>query len=243
MHKDLLELEKNNFLILKKETDPQVLKKFSEEFEIKYAHDAVHIEGKNLITIEEAYSMKEVSLKSNISEREQKELLNHLKAFKFVIEAVKNKTPMTEELVKDTHQLLLEDIMPGGLYRRVNVGLKGAHQPPDYVKVYDRMKKLIDDLEFNFKGTTIERSAYVALTISKIHPFIDANGRVSRLMLNYYLLADDYLPISISDKDKDAYFEALDEFKLQKEMTKMVRLIEKLLLERYEEVNQKINGI
>lgn len=243
MHKELLELEKKNFSILKKEIEPKVLKNLEEEFEVKYAHDAVHIEGKNVITLKEAYSLKEVTKESNISEREQKELLNHRKAFRFVVEAVKNKTIITEEFIKDAHQLLLGDIMPGGLYRQVNVGLKGQHQPPDYVKVYDRMKKLIDELEFSFQGTAIQKSAYVALTISKIHPFIDGNGRVSRLMLNYCLMLDDYLPISINKNNRQEYFEALDEFKLEKRMTKMVKLIEKLLLERYNEINQKLNEI
>lgn len=243
LHKDLLELEKKNYLNSIKDVDEKVLKKLEEEFEIKYAHEAVKIEGKNVITLDEAYSLKEVSNKSNVSEREQKELLNHRKAYRFVVEAVENKVIMNEEFIKDTHQLLLDDIMPGGLYRQVNVGLKGQHQPPDYVKVYDRMKKLIDELEFTFKGTTIEKSAYVALTISKIHPFIDGNGRVSRLMLNYYLMSDGYLPISVGEKDRDEYFLALDQFKLEKRMTKMVELIEKLLLERYAEVNQKLNEI
>lgn len=243
MQKDLLELEKKNFVILKNELDPKVLKELDEEFEIRYAHDAVKIEGKNVITLKEAYSLKEVTEKSNISEREQKELLNHRKAYRFIKEEVAKKTIMNEEFIKDTHQLLLEDIMAGGLYRQLNVGLKGQHQPPDYVKVYDRMKKLIDELEFTFKGSTIEKGAYVLLTISKIHPFIDGNGRVGRLMLNYFLMSDDYLPISISLNEKEQYFEALDQFKLEKKMTKMVELIKNLLLKRYDEVNQKLNEI
>lgn len=241
MHKDLLELEKKNFSVLKKEADPKLLQKLSEEFEVRYSHDAVHIEGDNVITLDEAYSLKKVTDKINVSEREQKELLNHIKAYRFVLKAVEDKVPMSEELIKDAHQLLLGDILPGGLYRQVNVGLKGQHQPPDYVKVYDRMKKMIDDLDFNFKGTAIEKAAFVSLTISKIHPFIDGNGRVARLMLNYYLIKDDYLPISIGKEDKLDYFEALDQFKLEKKMTKMIELIEKLLLERYNEINEKLN--
>jgi hypothetical protein len=62
-------------------------------------------------------------------------------------------------------------------------------------------------------------------------------------MLNYYLMSDGYLPISVGEKDRDEYFLALDQFKLEKRMTKMVELIEKLLLERYAEVNQKLNEI
>ena len=49
--------------------------------------------------------------------------------------------------------------MPGGLYRQMNVGLRGSiHQPPDYVKVYDRMRRMMDYLDFEFKGSTIEKA-------------------------------------------------------------------------------------
>ncbi len=241
MQKELLEVEKKNFLALKKDLNKQILEKIEKEFEIKYAHEAVHIEGKNVITLDQAYSLKEVSTESEISEREQKELLNHIKAFRFVKKSLADEKLICEEFIKDTHQLLMEDILAGGLYRRVNVGLKGLHQPPDHVKVYDRMRRMVDDLEFRFTGTAIEKAAFLTLTISKIHPFIDGNGRLSRLMMNYILMEDGYLPISISDLEKEEYFEALDQFKLEKKMDKMVLLIERLLIKRYEEVNLKIN--
>ena len=195
MHKELLEVEKNHFLALKKELDPEILKKIEADFKVKYAHDAVQIEGKNTITLEEAFTLEKVCKESRISEREQKELLNHMKAYQFVKAEVEKGTLMSEEFIKDAHQILLGDIMPGGLYRQVNIGLKGYHQPPDYVKVYDRMKRMMDELDFTFKGTTIERSAFILLTLSKIHTLIDGNGRVGRLMMNYYILKDDYLPI------------------------------------------------
>jgi Fic family protein len=228
MNVELLEVEKKHLLSLKKEVDQALFVKIDDDFKIKYAHDAVHIEGEN-------------STEKRISELEQKELLNHIKAYDHVRDEALKGTVVSEDLIKDVHQQILEDIMPGGLYRQVNIGLKGQHQPPDYVKVYDRMKKLINDLEFSFKGTAIEKAAYIHLTIGKIHPFIDGNGRLGRLMMNYYLIQNDYLPISISDNDKEAYFAALDQFKIQKSMTKMVDLIVELLLERYNEVNQKLH--
>lgn len=241
MHKNLLELEKKHYIEAIKDAKEDVLRKIEDDFKIEYAHDAVHIEGKNSITLKEAYTLEKVDSTSRISETEQKELLNHLKAYDLIKKAVADKTPVTEDFIKDIHQQLLEDIMPGGLYRQVNVGLKGLHQPPDYVKVYDRMRRLMDDLDFNFKGTAIEKAAYIHLTIGKIHPFIDGNGRLGRLMMNYYLLLDGYLAISINDKVRKEYFEALDQFKLEKTMDKMVALIEKLLLERYQSVSKELN--
>lgn len=241
MNVELLEVEKKHLLSLKKEVDKALFDKIDDDFKIKYAHDAVHIEGENSITLAEAYTLQKVSTEKRISELEQKELLNHIKAYDHVRDEALKGTVVSEDLIKDVHQQILEDIMPGGLYRQVNIGLKGQHQPPDYVKVYDRMKKLINDLEFNFKGTAIEKAAYIHLSIGKIHPFIDGNGRLGRLMMNFYLIQNDYLPISIAEKDKAAYFEALDQFKIQKRMDKMVDLIVKLLLERYNEVNQKLH--
>ena len=71
---------------------------------------------------------------SRISEREQKELLNHMKAYQFVKAEVEKGTLMSEEFIKDAHQILLGDIMPGGLYRQVNIGLKGYHPSPRLCK-------------------------------------------------------------------------------------------------------------
>ena len=99
-------------------------------------------------------------------------------------------------MLKDLHELLVDGIFQGGVYRNVNIQIIGAtHQPPDYVKVYDRMAKVFRNLA-DFEGTPIERAVYINAAISKIHPFLDANGRVARLLMNYYLIKAGYLPVS-----------------------------------------------
>lgn len=237
MQKDLLLVEKNHLEEILKDINEKKYKEVLDKFIIKYAYDAVHIEGSNSITLEEAYTLRSVDKEHKLSELEQKELLNHVKAYEFILKSSKKKTPITEEFIKDVHQLILDEIMPGGLYRQVNVGLKGSiHQPPDYVKVYDRMKKFINYLDFEFKGDAIEKAAYVHLSISKIHPFLDGNGRLGRLLMNYCLISEGYLPISIDENVKLDYFNALDSFKLEKSTKKLEEIIIKLLLIRYNEV-------
>ncbi|MGI6359527.1 MAG: Fic family protein [Acholeplasmatales bacterium] len=240
---DVLLMEKKHFEQLKKEVDGRKLKEVFDNFKVKYAYDAVHVEGTNSITLDQAFTLEKVSSDSKISELEQKELLNHIKAFEMVIDALERKVPMSEDFIKDVHQQVLDGIMPGGLYRQMNVGLRGSiHQPPDYVKVYDRMRRMMDYLDFEFKGSTIEKAAYIHLSISKIHPFLDGNGRLGRLMMNYYLMADGYLPISINDEIKEEYFSALDQFKLEKSSKKLEEIIKRLLLKRYEEVNKELEA-
>lgn len=241
MQKELLLVEKNHLkeILKEQENDRYIL--IDNDFKIRLAYDAVHIEGTNSVTLEEAYTLKKVIKEHTLSELEQKELLNHVRAYEFINEHAKKQTPISEEFIKDIHQIILDEIMPGGLYRQVNVGLKGSiHQPPDYVKVYDRMKRLINHLDFEFVGDAIEKAAYVHLSIAKIHPFLDGNGRLGRLLMNYCLIRDGYLPISIDEKVKIEYFESLDSFKLEKTTKKLEDIIVKLLLVRYNEVILKL---
>ncbi len=238
MERGLLEAEKKHLLIALNEASKEEVQKIESAFELEQACAAIGFEGKNHITKAEVAKLIKTRQLLDRSEREQKEVLNHVKAFEFIQKAVSEKQPLTEDFVKDLHQIILEDIMNGGLYRQVNIQLMGStHQPPDHVKVYDRMKKFFMNLE-EFKGDAIERACYVHLSISKIHPFVDGNGRLARLLMNFVLMQNDYLPISISHDHIKEYFAALDTFKEQKDMTKMIDLVSALLLKRYNDVNQ-----
>lgn len=241
MERGLLEAEKKHLLIALKDATKEEIEQIDAAFELENACAAIGFEGKNHITKVEVERLVKAKQLLEHSEREQKEVLNHVKAYEFIKKAVAEKQPLTEEFVKDVHQIILEDIMNGGLYRQVNIQLMGStHQPPDHVKVYDRMKKFYINLE-EFEGDAIERACYVHLSISKIHPFVDGNGRLARLLMNFVLMQNDYLPISISRDQIKQYFTALDTFKEHKDMTPMIDLVSERLMNRYNEVNQILN--
>jgi len=54
------------------------------------------------------------------------------------------------------------------------------------------------------------------LEILKIYPFMDANGRLARLLLNYQLEMDGFLPVSITKSLRNRYFANIDEYKINK---------------------------
>ena len=121
----------------------------------------------------------------------------------------------------------MNDLGLGGLYRNVDISIKGSnHTPCSHIKVYDRMKKYFDTLKE--RELNLETIAYSHLQLAKIHPFLDGNGRCARLVMNYYLLKAGYAPVTIPYDMKDEYFACLESFKVDKDIQPFVQFLTKL---------------
>ena len=159
---------------------------------------------------------------------------NHYLAYKMVKEYAKDNKELTEDFFKDVHERVVSGIIQGGLYRNVDISIKGSnHTPCSYIKVYDRMSKFFYDIN-NYEGNDIERAAYAHLQIAKVHPFLDGNGRLARLMLNFQLVKAGYLPISLPSKYREQYFNCLEEFKVNKTTVPFMELLEHRLNREYD---------
>ena len=159
---------------------------------------------------------------------------NNFKGYEMVMKHVESNGELTEEFLKDVHEQLLNGIINGGLYRNVDIKIKGsAHTPCSYLKVYDRMAKFFYDIN-HFEGTPLELAAYTHLQIAKVHPFLDGNGRLARLMLNFQLVKAGYLPISLPSKYREQYFNCLEEFKVNKTTVPFMELLEHRLNREYD---------
>jgi len=151
---------------------------------------------------------------------ENKALLitNHKNAFMLAVKMVKEQIPMNENNLKDLHQTLMEGISNiGGLYRNVDISINGSnHTPPNHLKVYDKMKKYFDYVHEGPKDNILEYIAYCHLQLAKIHPFLDGNGRLARIVLNYHLLSNNLMPVFVKFEERKRYFSLLEEFKVNK---------------------------
>ena len=241
MEKDLLEVERQHLSNVVKECELEKIDEYEKKFALIYTYDAVGMEGQNRIPYEDVKRLSHAKALLGYSEREQKEILNHLKAFEFVKQQAKTNQPFNEEIMKDIHEILVEGIFQGGVYRNVNINIFGAtHQPPDYVKVYDRMNRFFRDIE-TFEGNAIEKATYAHASIAKIHPFVDANGRLAKLVLNYFLMIEGYLPISIPLNLREAYIANLEIFKTEKELKPLGEYFKELLIKQYEEILKELD--
>jgi len=143
--------------------------------------------------------------------REISEIVNHKKAFDYVKKCIAENKPLSENIVKDIHAILMVNILMGGIYRDVEVRITGTkHKPPTPSEMYIQIKDFYVELHDKQEMNTIEFAAWTHAEFVKIHPYEDGNGRTSRLIMNYQLMINGFLPISIAKENRLPYFETLE---------------------------------
>ncbi len=76
-------------------------------------------------------------------------------------------------------------------------------------------------------ANSVVRGAMLHANFVGIHPFIDGNGRTSRLLLNVELMKDGFPPVVIKVENRLAYYEALDKAHTQKEYDDFIELVKR----------------
>lgn len=246
----IIDLEDNYFNEideLKKKLDnkrpipKETLRSLEESINLEWTYNSNGIEG-NTLTLRETQVVLEGITVGGKSIKEHLEAINHEKAILYLNDLVKEKNPITEWNIKSIHQLILKDIDDenAGRYRRDNVTIKGAtHIPPDYLKVPELMEKLVLNYENWNDFHPIIQAALLHGELVKIHPFVDGNGRTSRLLMNLDLMNHGYNPVIIKKEDRLEYYEALDKAHTTGDYTDFVKLITKLeivMLRKYLEL-------
>ena len=96
------------------------LESFECSFDVEYAHNSTAIEGNTLTLIQTKALLEDGVPVGGKQLREIYEVINHNKAFAYVRACIADKKPLDENIVKDIHALLMENILVGGVYRQVS---------------------------------------------------------------------------------------------------------------------------
>ncbi len=181
--------------------------KVGKAFELEYTYESNRIEG-NTLTLQETALVVEKGLTiGGKSLREHLEAINHSHALEYVAELVKDKTALSETIVLNIHKLILQSIdnENAGIYRKIQVLISGAkHIPPQPFLVPVQMESFFIWYAENKEILhPVLMAAEIHERLVTIHPFIDGNGRTSRLLMNLYLLQNGY-PIAILKGDTES---------------------------------------
>ena len=195
----------------------EALKKIQDALDIEYTYESNRIEGNTLTLQETALVVNEGVTISGKSMREHLEAINHAEAISYIKDIAKQDIEISERTIKEIHALILHGIdrENAGRYRNVPVMISGStHMPPQPYLIGKQM----EDFILRFKQMEEEKvhpvliAAYLHDELVRIHPFIDGNGRTSRLLMNLYLLRHGYVIITLkgSNDAKVNYYKALE---------------------------------
>lgn len=206
--------------------------RLSEEFITEYTYNSNAIEGNTLTLRETAMVLRGLTIDQKPL-KDHLEAIGHKEAFEFVQELVQDNVPITERLIQQIHYFVLSDKKEDrGVYRRVPVRIMGAqHQPAQPYLIQPQMEQLMYSYSQNTEHI-VSKLARFHIEFEGIHPFIDGNGRTGRLLVNLELMKAGYPPIDIKFADRMAYYEAFDEYHVNKNLSAMETLFAKYLNER-----------
>jgi len=208
----------------------------SEEFLINLVHSALSFDNPSLKR-EEVIKVLNSDV-VGINPEIVRNVINQRNAFLQVLTMVKENVELNEDNLKDLHQVLSEG-MPnvGGLYRNVNISVRGSnHTPCSHEKVYDRMNKYFTFIKEGSKADIMGYISYSHLQLAKIHPFLDCNGRLARLVLNYELMKNGFKPVIITVNEREQYFKVLEAFKVEKEIKPFIEFLTDLEIKSLKDV-------
>lgn len=191
---------------------PEILKQLKEYFRIGLTYTSNAVEGNTLtesetkVVIEDGITIAGKPLKDHM------EAIGHSDAYDEIYILAKQKG-FTEQDVLKLHHLFYHRINENeaGTYRKTAVIITGTdYVPPPPGKVPSRTKEFISQLPKVYaKLHPVEFAAHAHLELVNIHPFVDGNGRVARLLMNLVLLQEGFTIAIIPPVVRADYISAL----------------------------------
>lgn len=210
----------------------------------EHVYNSNAIENSTLSLEETEKILLDIELERYIETREIHEARNLARVMEY-IESRAIQQELTPDLLLLLHKILLSNIDEAiaGRFRQeeewVRVGSYIAPAPKD-------IPQLITDWLTTYKADStshiITRLARFHLEFEHIHPFCDGNGRIGRVLNNYVLLKEGYVPINIAFADRAKYYDAFKQYDKAQKVKIMEEIIGRALAESYHKRLAYIEG-
>lgn len=209
--------------------DPEKLRAVREKFRLEWTYHSNALEGNPLSLSETSFFIREGLTSKGKPLSAYLETSNHFEALEYLDSVVQQKSEITAFLLREYHAMLFKRIdkiaigsgpdrrettIVGGEYKRENnhvIQLDGKIlEFTDALQVPGEIEALSE--WYSKEGCSlhpIDQAAIFHHRFVRIHPFLDGNGRVARLMMNTILMQQGFTPAIIPVEEKQRYLEAL----------------------------------
>src|SRR3989338_4451789 len=193
------------------------------------------IENSTLSLEETEKILLAIDLDRFISEREIFEAKNLARVVSYIDKRSKEQE-LTLDVMLSLHKMLIGNIRDdiAGRFRKGDERVRvGSHIAPAAKEVVEMLENMLSDYNAANHEHIIKRIARLHLTFEFVHPFIDGNGRIGRVINNYLLIREGFVPINIKFIDRKKYYDAFKEFDEKGKTAVMEEIVGKALTNSY----------
>lgn len=207
-----------------------------EAFTTLFTHDSTAIEG-NTLTLQETGSLLfEDITPAGKTFRDIGEVIGHKNAFDLMLE---HDGSITRDFICRLHAMVMRDTLSPkfkeqiGNYRTVPVYIRGVEwTPPAPEDVPGEVAILLSwYTKSKQKVHPVVAAIYFHVGFEIVHPFIDGNGRVGRLLLNFILHREGFPMVNIPNARKHRYYDVLEKAQVDGDLRPFIEFV----LELFEE--------
>ena len=189
------------------------LKELKKWYDVTYTFHSNAIEGNSLtlaetkIIVEDGLTVEGHPLTEVLEAKNHKEVIDEL------IKVIQKNADLNERVLFKLHKILIRGIddANAGNYRKVQVYISGEEKlPPPANKIKKLMQEFFIWYNINKeKKDAVDLSAEAHYRFVKIHPFVDGNGRIARILSNLILMQAGYPLMIIPIVRRRSYINAL----------------------------------
>lgn len=193
------------------------------------------IENSTLTLEETEKILLQIDLDRYINERELFEAKNLARVVTYIDHKAKE-LELTLPVILSLHKMLILNIRDdiAGRFRNANEYVRvGSHIAPAPQEITERLTKMLAEYNASSHENIIKRIARLHLTFEHTHPFVDGNGRIGRVLNNFLLMREGFVPINIKFIDRQKYYEAFREFDGKGSTAIMEEIVGKALTNSY----------
>jgi Fic family protein len=199
--RDLTHIERARGFLQAATLSDSWINEMSERALLLEAHHTTHIEGTQLTLVQSEQLLAGKAVKG-VAADDARELLNYRDAFELVSAYLLEGAPITESLIREIHARLVSGVRGNegqpGEYRRIQNAVVNSetgeviYTPPHANDVPALMAKLVTWLNQDSDIHPVLVAALAQFQLVHVHPFVDGNGRTSRLLSTLCLYRSGY---------------------------------------------------
>ncbi len=193
------------------------------------------IENSTLTLEETEKILLQIDLDRYISERELFEAKNLARVVSYINTKAKEQE-LSLELILFLHKMFLSNIRDdvAGRFRHDDEWVRvGSHIALDPKQVVGKLEEMLVQYYSTPNENIIKRIARIHLVFEHIHPFVDGNGRIGRVINSYLIIREGFVPINIKFIDRKLYYTAFEEFDNKGKTSIMEEIVGKAMTNSY----------